>query len=912
VKNPLWTEMAKGYISAIPAVAFIESMTCGDALAGAITALGYRVRHGKSVWISVPVMSSADLGVILRYMHALRVEALSGVLRSNWFNHRNMSERQDLLVWTNRRAQYTVLRRDHELGVDMVRASAKGREGIVPLLNPDRILRTLLVQMTHDNIQLCSDLTGASSPFAIVVDATPFGKRDGITEVLEAISTFHQSIPVIILTAMGDFHTEQQIQSRTISMWRQPVGRGLYPNKRLISPSPRILVTTDNTMNEHLIALVNKGREIKEFIAGNTSLRNITQAVDQIMSPLRSLSVPFSFYEKYQDANRRGGPYPIKPVADWINDLQRAELSSGQKQAALEDFILLAEQLTEMLDEGEVGKQQALSKWLREHVKPGKRVAIGVAGERASILLTSWLMNSYVDELNDGHLSVLGINSSRDLYRQGDVPLDHLLLIGPLWAQGYWALALSDKTDLLCYESESMWAESYGKRWVPSLAGDSDIDGWWSLAQSTYRHLKASENGLPVERWTDCSGQYAHRIRLDLDHPDDGDWFEKLMEPISEPTASASKEPEDDEVVVLTEEGFRHSFHCRQRIYVYREGGSELDRIIAGDLVPGDTLILTDDETDDCANLLRVLIDYTQSNTENYEGFQLFARRWDDYITYAVEKCGGVDGLHKALAAAGTKVDIATVRGWANLARIGPGHGGQSTLDYTFAVGKISGLISSRDQVVKVAKAIDRIRSTHRDLGKLLRQYVVTAGTSQAEVSGSMTDAIDPKIISDIVHLETIEKIIHYPNVVLDSSRTLASILADYVSNSSNVVATPRAERSAAKSSYINLDKAHKCLQLLENEFRNVYTGEMRIEQAVKVAKRAGISYAGAMSAVTQGQHDDAYKVRHNGAAVDIGRHLRVGSSRNPEHCFRCHFHWDESEQNIVVHHFGRHLPTRK
>jgi hypothetical protein len=823
-----------------------------------------------------------------------------------------MSERQDLLVWTNRRAQYTALRDDRDLGVDMVRATARGREGIVPLMNPGRILRTLLVQMTQDNIQLCSDLTGASSPFAIVVDATPFGKRDSLATVLETIASFHKGVPVIILTAIGDFHTEQQIQNNPIPMWRQPLGCGLFSNKRLISPSPRILVAADSTMNEHLIALTEKGRAIKDAIAGNPSFKSIGQAVDQIVSPLRSLSVPLVFYEKYQDANRRGGPYPVKPIGDWIDDLQRAQLSTGQNQSALEEFTLQAEQLTEMLVDGEVGKQQALVKWLQGHTKPGQRIAVGVAGERASALLTSWLMNFYAEELNDGRLCVLGINSSRDLYRNGNKPLDRLLLLGPLWAQGYWALALSDETDLLCYESESIWAERYGKRWTPYIKGDSDRAEWWSLTPSPYRYLQASEEGIPLERWTDCSGQYVHRIQLDLDHPHDGDWFEQLMEPVSEPPASSSKEPEDDEVVVLTDEGLRHSFHCRQRIYVYREGELALDRIIASDLIPGDTLILTDDGRDDCADLLRVLIDYTQSNTENYESFQLFARRWDDYITDAVAKSGGVDGLHKALVAAGTKVDIATVRGWANLARIGPGHGGQSTLDYIFAVGKISGLVNNKTQVAKVARAIDKIRSTHRDLGKRLRHYVLSAGSPKAEVRGSMTDAIDPKIIADIVRLETIAKIIQYPNIVLDESKSLTSILADHVLNSTNVVATSRAERSTVKSGYSNLVKADKCLQLLENEFHDVYTGRMRIEEAVKAAKRLGISYAGAMSAITQGQHADTYKVRHNGEAVDIGKHLRVGTSYNPEHCFRCHFHWDVSEQKIVVHHFGRHLPTRK
>ena len=912
MKSPLWIEKARGYRAAIPAADFIESLDCGDALGGAISAAGYRLRHGKSVWISLPVMSSSDLGHILRYIHALRIEALNGVLRSNWFNHRNMTERQDLLVWSNRRSQYTALKNDRELGVDMVRASARDGEGIIPLLNQGRVLRTLLVQVTQDNIQLCSDMAGASSPFAIVVDATPFGKRDSLPEVLETVSSFYSGVPVIILTAMGDFHTEQQIQNPAISMWRQPAGRGLFPEKRLISPSPRILVSADNTMNDHLIALAEQARTLKAGLPNTSASNGVTQAIDQVVSPFRALCVPLSYFETYQDANRRGGPYPVKTVADWIDDLQRAELSTGQNQASLDEFILHAEQLREMLLEGEAGKQQGVVKWLRNYVNTGERVAIGVSGERVSIMLTSWLMNSYSDELNDGRLSVIGINSARDLYRNGDAPLDRLLLVGPLWAQGYWALSLSDNTDLLCYASEAEWAERFGKRWAPCLNGDSDNKDWWELKPSPYRYLQAAEKGVPVETWTDCSGQYVHRLEIDLDYPDDGDWFEQLMAPIPEPLPALSKEPEDDEVVVLTEEGLRHSFHCRQRIYVYCDEDEKLERIVAGELKPGDTLILTDEGSDDCAALLRVLIDYTEANTENYESFQLFAKRWDDYITSAVAKSGGVDGLHKALAAAGTKVDIGTVRGWASLARIGPGHGGQGTLDYIFAVGNIAGLITSKKQAEKVAKSIDKIRSTHRDLGKRLRQYVLNSASSSTELVGSMTDIIDPNIIADIVHLETITKIIQFPNVVPGESQSLSSILQSHVTISTNVVATPRAVRSAAKSGFSKLTKAEKCLQLLENEFHEVYSGKLRMDEAVSTAKRAGISYAGAMSNVTQGQHANVYGVNYNGKTVDIGKHLRVGSSFNPEHCFRCHFHWDETTKKIVIHHFGRHLPTRK
>ncbi|MEJ2062704.1 MAG: hypothetical protein P8X74_05420 [Reinekea sp.] len=880
-KTPLWIEMAHGYRPSIPAYSYIESLPCGDALAGAAAAMGYRLRHGQSVWLSIPIMSSADLGALLRYLHAMRMEAYHEYLQSRWFNRHIMKDRTDLLVWTNRREQYVRLSDDHELGLDMVRSNSRDKQGIIPLLHPDRILRTLLAQQNQHTLQLCEDISFQCSPFSIVVDLTPYGKRGDIATLLETISSYFPGVPLIVLSAIGDFETEQQLRHRNLPLWRQPVGRGLFPDKRLISPNPRVLVANDQTFNEHLMAIVSESRAVKEAAGTEQSGKSIIQAVDQVTSGLRSLAVPFVAFEEYQSAHRKGGPYPVKPIADWLADLQSSELKSGKAQEHLYLFTELVSAILDMISEGVVGKKQALEKWLGLYLKPGVRLGVGVSSEGQAGLLRAVLMGEYPQELADGSLNVIGINSVRDLYRWSDNPLVR-------------------------------WAMRHGQRWAQYLDGDANKPGWWSLQPCPYTSLPTAEVGIPLETWTDCSGQYTHRVELDMDIPNDGDWLVKVMQPIPEPPPQGVGEPEDDDVVVVTEEGQRYSYHRRQRVYALREGGDDLKRVLAEDLLEGDTLVLTDDSGDDCQTLLDVLIQYAADHTENYSRYQMFSDQWESYITRAVSLLGGADALHKALAGEGVNVDLVTVKAWARHARIGPGRGASETAKYVFAVAKLAGMAKKPADVTPVAQAIGNIRSFHQSLGKNLRKLIANAGTPNREIVGKAASLFDQNILADLVHLETIERVIQFPHAPEGATKTLLTILQDHLNISNRVTATSRALKSADNSNFVKLTKVEKCLSLLENEFFAVFSGgDMRLHEAKRIAHRAGITYVPQMSQVTQGQYG-VYNVTYNGESVDIGKHLRIGSSFDPELCFRLHFHWDPQGQQIVIHHFGRHLPTRK
>lgn len=89
-----------------------------------------------------------------------------------------------------------------------------------------------------------------------------------------------------------------------------------------------------------------------------------------------------------------------------------------------------------------------------------------------------------------------------------------------------------------------------------------------------------------------------------------------------------------------------------------------------------------------------------------------------------------------------------------------------------------------------------------------------------------------------------------------------------------------------------------------------MYASGASLEAAICMGLPHGIEFKSDTSIKTKGQYKNIYYPLYKGGKIDIGRHLGIGSSRNPERCFRIHFHFDESSQQIVVHHAGRHLPV--
>ena len=69
-----------------------------------------------------------------------------------------------------------------------------------------------------------------------------------------------------------------------------------------------------------------------------------------------------------------------------------------------------------------------------------------------------------------------------------------------------------------------------------------------------------------------------------------------------------------------------------------------------------------------------------------------------------------------------------------------------------------------------------------------------------------------------------------------------------------------------------------------------------------------GIEEAGAIADTAEGEQGDTYFVQYHGKKVKLDRHLRKGTSREPQFCMRIYFFWCEEESLVVIGSLPQHL----
>ena len=120
-----WTDRAKGLTLSIPGLQQLVQQAINPSLKQGLASIGYRFKNGEHTWLSAPCFSPDDLATTARYLHACRVEALSGQQCAGWLNAPAMSNRTDLLIWTRASGQYCLLSADATLAVEWIRTDPR-------------------------------------------------------------------------------------------------------------------------------------------------------------------------------------------------------------------------------------------------------------------------------------------------------------------------------------------------------------------------------------------------------------------------------------------------------------------------------------------------------------------------------------------------------------------------------------------------------------------------------------------------------------------------------------------------------------------------------------------------------------------------------------------------------------------
>jgi len=911
-----WVEVAKGFIPAIPGV---FALTGDNSVAQAIAAAGYRFKNGESVVLSAPFLSPTALHIVLRYLHTCRIEAMMGQLRATWLNGPRMNQYIDLLVWTRASSQFARLRRDSELGAQIVGLNRSTGHLKQQLHHEKRLCRTIVCQQADDLTQFCDLLSKTVRPFVVLIDATPFGYRENTGELIDHLGEYFPNIPIILLGTLGDQQMERDLPNlvRKGVFWRQhlmddtPVMSGKPRERRLT-----LVHIPDHRLNDRLVLCSDYCRKLHLILEHYTKGRkDVSVPLYNILGSLRSLVMPIAFFETILDRRRHGGLYPVRPISDWLDYIASVKLPIGDAENLQDLTISAIRDLITMVDTGLTGKAQALNHWLNTIRNPKTPSLIVARSERESQYVTDWLNRDFAKEITTGMLAVLGAGSVRDCNRTLDSNFKQVLVLGQLWDSDRWALMLGEEVYWLSYPMESHWFQRIGQYITPAFQKEGNHKSdWWAFAPSPYHEIPTLKVALPEEDWITCSGQYVQRETIKIDLPTDPDWLSDLMASVEDfpQHTTQSGPPVAGEVTIMTDGGASYRYGEGQQVYVLREqqGADTLEHVAAENVVQGDTLVRLNGDDDRCFSLVELMIDYAEANTSEYHTLLPLAGQWYTYVDHAMHACGSLENLHQQLQTNGLSITLESVRNWSRYIGIGPRE--KKAVSLMARLGKIKYMEAD---IRAVQNAQRKIRGMHSQMGRRLRALAVAAKVGHIDTTGTAANVVSQDDLAEVVCVEEVVSIRHHPvaSEVPVAPRSIVNILETSVERSEGrLVATSRALKSAINSPYQNSEKVQQCLRVLRDDFYRVYAkgNKIRLDQAIAAGKQYQIVFKGDSSEATKGKYADIYHRRYKGELIDIGKHLGIGNSYAPERCFRLHFHWDEKAQKIVIHHAGRHLPT--
>jgi hypothetical protein len=130
---------------------------------------------------------------------------------------------------------------------------------------------------------------------------------------------------------------------------------------------------------------------------------------------------------------------------------------------------------------------------------------------------------------------------------------------------------------------------------------------------------------------------------------------------------------------------------------------------------------------------------------------------------------------------------------------------------------------------------------------------------------------------------------------------------------SGQVEVLPRAFHGAKASVYENPRLVYQALLLLRDHYVPMRRegGQDRRAAYEAAARNFSLKEEASFTGPRWGEEGDEYWVSFNGKKSMLDRHLKKGDSREPRHCFRLYFFWDEDTEQAVVGWLTSHLHTR-
>ena len=127
------------------------------------------------------------------------------------------------------------------------------------------------------------------------------------------------------------------------------------------------------------------------------------------------------------------------------------------------------------------------------------------------------------------------------------------------------------------------------------------------------------------------------------------------------------------------------------------------------------------------------------------------------------------------------------------------------------------------------------------------------------------------------------------------------------------VALSGRALRSLRSAAFEDVALVGKAIELLGTTYHEIKTegGKVSRETYEGELRELRLQDAPGLSPTAQGRARDDFSIEWNGRSLTLDRHLKNNArTRDPRHCFRLYFTWDDDAGQVVIGHLPGHMKT--
>lgn len=884
-------------------------------------AIDRALKYGKSIAVTLPVTENS-LARLVVFLHRLRFDALQGGIRTPWLNSGNCLPRKDVVCITRPGAAIKALSCVPDASAKVIKPHSESVESIV---NRTIKGRTALVDGALNVMELSELIAARTHPIAFILDGTG-GGYEHVDQLDFAFFESFPLVPRIVLLSLGDQPAIERIRNSRSSthLWvtrledaREIFEESSIPTLHLDMVSDQVISAQLHSIGKDLVDLRNLQNKIKDPV-----LKDKLSCLNKVWRSLGELAQPLSCLESVLEERTRPGLFPVRTLLRWLDIAEKGSCLFGEQQHSVTNVISKLRAFHSVLLQGLSGKGGFVLAKAAQSLTNGRSIMVLVGSHHEADSMERWLDRALPimwgsDDLKSPLITIYSMDGIR-AFRESKTFVDDIFIVGMPWEnRQHWLANRCNELHFVCYEHEAPWYERTIQQWWLSAGAKSDIDGdkyrFWTLLWTPKITDRPSGRSTPaniVVASHTSMGQYPATqsiLAIPLNTQVDN-WLDILTSDTAEPRTAHDADEISHEFALIYTDKSQSAIPWAIHRNLLVLGDEKISTKRPDSLRAGDNIVLLKNGHERIATQ-ESLFDLLLAS-EGMRQLIRIANQWNDLIDQVNLKTKGkISEIRKLLDKEGVDVGEEAIKNWIAHRVIGP----QNTDKVILIFAKFLKMEYAENQANVMSNAIKKIRSTHQQLGIELRKALLESTATKSHALRIGSHLIERELLNEMVDIQTVLSV-QMPTTEKPKTprktETLLSVVDDLLQMSNNkLLFTNPALKSLRDSGFSDIGSFKSCLQLMNTRLYEFYADKKtRLFDVLADFTEIEIDFQPKMSSVTMGKYFEARQYKNKPA--DLGKHFKLGSSRDPKHTMRIHFDWDEEEQLIVIHHAGRHLET--